>query len=81
MPFKKITQREARKLRKELAALKEADSVRRAQWHHDYPGGVFIQNFLVGDVEAGKIGTAAKLNHVLVAKIDNKTLNIYAVKP
>lgn len=80
MPTKRISQREARKLRKELDRMREAERMRGIQWRSGYPGGVHVQNVTVSPEAAARLDTAARLDHALVAKIEGSTLRLYAMK-
>lgn len=76
-----ISQREARRLRKEVVELRERERVRLAVWSSDYPGGVHIDTVRINSTEVAIAETAAKLGFVIVAKPANNTLRLYAVKP
>jgi hypothetical protein len=79
---KKISQREARQLRKRVAELEKINEQNASAWARDYVGGVNIDTIPVKDVEWHIISTARKLGHaVVVLPTDNFKLLLYAVKP
>lgn len=65
---KKISQREARRLRKRVQVLQEAENARRRTWAQDYPGGVEIARTEWQTHEAipTAVRTARKLGHAVV---------------
>jgi hypothetical protein len=75
-----ISQREARRLRQELNDLKRANEARFASWSRAYPGGTHIDTIILNDVEAAIVKTATALGHVIIAKGDGKSLNLFAVR-
>ena len=79
--MKKISQREARRMQRELRQRDQNESQRRARWITSYPGGTHIDAIVLSDVERAIVDTAMKLNHAIVAKLDGGVLNLYAVKP
>lgn len=78
--MKKISQREARQLRKEVAELKAVLRSQHIHWSKDYPGGVHLTTIGLSDVGAAKLLTAQRLSHALVARAENNELRIYALK-
>lgn len=76
-----ISQREARRTRKELAELRDAQYKQRNRWSSDYPGGTHIETLNLTKEEVAAIYTAQKLGFAVVAKINGDDLLIYAVKP
>jgi len=81
---KKISQREARQLRKRVAELERRDELNASAWAREYIGGVNVATVMVSDVSHAICRTARKLGHALVAvPSDNGKfeLSIYAVKP
>lgn len=79
MAAKPISQREARRLRKELADLRERDKVRQNRYRSDYPGGFHIANYDLDNHVLGRIESSEWLGAHLVAKRCNSTLRIYMV--
>jgi len=78
---KKISQREARRMQRELRQRDADESRRRSRWKADYPGGTHIDTIVLSDVEFSIVDTAMKLNHAIVAKLDGGTLKLFAVRP
>jgi hypothetical protein len=79
---KKISQREAKALRKRVAELERHNEQNASAWAREYIGGVNINTIAVKDVEWHIISTARKLGHaVIVLPTDNFKLLVYAVKP
>lgn len=64
--MKKISQREARRLRERVRKLEEAESKRRSVWLREWPDGVNICTVRLNDIEFGIAETARKLGHALV---------------
>ncbi len=80
----RISQREARRLKKRVAELESAQSARTRRWGSDYPGGVNIDFIDVKDVEATAVRTAITLGHAVVLRMSEQHTNrvlVYAVKP
>ncbi len=80
----KISQREARRLRKRVAELEEEQAARLAKYRLDYPGGVQITSIdSLSDFGKGTFQTATRMNAALVCKYDEGTgrLRVYAVLP
>lgn len=65
----RISQREARRLRKRVAELESAESDRRNRWVRDYPGGAQIATgtFSADSRVVTAINTARLLKHAVVA--------------
>lgn len=68
----KVSQREARRLRKQVAAFEKAEHDRRYAWAKEWPGGTDIGRTQLGGESKllGSILTARKLNHAVVAVAD-----------
>jgi hypothetical protein len=78
----KISQREARALKKRVAALLAVEADRRSAWGSDYPGGVHLGTITrADDWLGGAIQAARKLkNAVVVAISDDLTkVRFYAL--
>lgn len=78
----RISQREARRLRKRVAELERMDSQRRVSWAQDWPGGVHIgteEN--VSEKVRSSVQTARRLGHAVVVKQEDQTprLHFYAL--
>jgi hypothetical protein len=78
----RISQREARRMRKELRELRERDVARVRAWSKDYVGGVCIVTMEAGDVALTAIRTARALGHAVVVthSATERTLYFNAVK-
>lgn len=77
---KKISQREARRNRKELAMMRASEETRLSRWGSEYPGGVNILTLNLSNESAAVVKTAQLLQHPLVARIDGFTLYLYAMR-
>lgn len=77
----KISQREARKMRKQIAEMGERDRRRLAIWSSDYPGGTHMQSLTLQEGPAATLNATQRLGFVMVAKIVGSALYVYAVKP
>lgn len=64
----KISQREARRMKKRLAELEQMEERRRNAWRTDYPGGVNLVNISLADRPwvIATVKTARKLGHAVV---------------
>ena len=81
---KKISQREARQLRKRVADLEKRNEQNASAWAREYIGGVHVATVSASDVSHAICKTARKLGHALIAvPSDNGKweLSLYAVKP
>lgn len=80
----RISQREARRLKKQVAELEEREEARRRAWTRGvYPGGIQLYNEKLdtSDWVFGRLQTARRLDCALVGTIDDSgMLNVYAVK-
>jgi hypothetical protein len=79
----KISQREARRLRRRVADLESRDNDRARLWNNQYPGGVCVEEIDCEAVTMAKLRTARKLGHYLIAipAMNNDNVWFYAVKP
>jgi hypothetical protein len=80
----RISQAEARRMRRELDALKQRDRDRNKAWVIDYPGGahlVTISYASEADQVPTTIRTARKLGHAVVAVDDGARIRFYGMKP
>lgn len=62
----KISQREARRMRKQLAVLEEMEGERRRRWASDYPGGTHIRTMAAHPEDFVAVTTARKLGHACI---------------
>ncbi len=77
-----ISQREARRIQRELTRLQSLERDRLNEWARDYPGGTLIATVGLSEVGYARVTTARKLGYTLVATSDNANeLRLYAVKP
>lgn len=79
-----ISQREARRLRKRVEELENAEDVRRRRWGLDWPDGIEItrMKYETGDAPvATAIYTARKLRHAVVAVTDGTGLIRFVALP
>lgn len=78
---KKISQREALRLRKRVNDLLRERAAQRASWSSEYPGGVNVGRInLMDKPETNlKVTIAMKFSDVLVAKAVNGYLELFAI--
>lgn len=67
----KISQREARRLRKRVKELEEAEAKRQRRYAQDWPGGVNVATADLPTDAAVAIRTARRLRHAVVAIADD----------
>lgn len=83
MASQRISQREARKLRKRVVELEGAIQSQRRWWSHEWLGGVSIASATWNDPNATTpvaIRTARRLAHAVVATVDDAgTVNFVAL--
>jgi hypothetical protein len=79
--MKKISQREARRMRKELQALRKRDEARERSWSSEYPDAIHIASSSPSTDVVAIIKTARKLGHAVIctAEGDGKIF-YYAAK-
>ena len=78
----KISQREARRLRKRVAELERREEARNGQWSSEYPGGVNFWNLKADPGTWNAVKVAQLLKHAVVVKTsDDVTLRFYAIVP
>lgn len=84
MSAKRISQREARDLRKRVLELEREKARRACAYASDYPGGVNIGSIAWADPTAtvARLFTARQLGHGVIAlpSPDFRTINFYALK-
>ena len=66
MSAKIISQREARRARKELEQLRNQERARRNAWTMEWPRGVHLCDLVVSQEEWAQVSTARKLKHAVV---------------
>lgn len=80
---KKISQREARRLRARVAELEEEKRYRASRYRSEYPGGTcLVGKIKLSDYCSGIVCGAARAGMALVAKYDESSheLTIYGVR-
>ena len=79
--MKKISQREARQLRKEVGELKAKLSEQRYQWAREWPGGTHLRTIQCHPETSAVIDTARALKHavVVVPERDQHKLRLYGL--
>lgn len=73
---RRISQREARRLKRRVAALERAEDLRRVSWSQDYPGGTELTRCTWDNAKAEVpllIRTARKLGHAVIAIAENSS--------
>lgn len=75
----KISQREARRLKKRVEELESAESRRRNAWASDWPGGVNVWTTGEWEDAARVFNVCRKLGHAVVAVPDGKIVRFYAL--
>jgi hypothetical protein len=77
----KISQREARRLKKRVEDLERQQNLQRAVWNNSYPGGVHLGYLtLTADWFRGRLEASRMLGHPIVVTLDGAKANFYAVK-
>ena len=76
----KISQREARRLRKRVRQLEHEQFERTKRWTKEYPGGVYLKAWTPSEVDAEACRVASALGHALVLRYDTGKLYLYAVE-
>lgn len=67
----RISQREARRLRKLVADLERREANRARTWSSEWPGGVHLFGVTLQSDQIACLRTAQKLGHYLVVKVDS----------
>lgn len=75
----KISQREARRLRKRVAELESLVSRQRERWGHDYPGGTHIGSTKPEATVYACVKTARALGHAVVTVENSGELMLFAL--
>lgn len=81
---KKISQREARALRKRVAELENRNEQNASAWAREYIGGVNVATVVVSDVSHAICRTTRKLGQALIAVPTENgkfELSLFAVRP
>jgi hypothetical protein len=80
----KISQREARRLRRRVEQLERNEESRNNRWSGDYVGGVHLWNATVPETVFAAIKVARALGHAVVAVNDDTThdrVKFFGCKP
>lgn len=76
----RISQREARRLRKRVQDLERAEESRRYAWASEWPGGTHLEDLNLSAVSAAKVYTARRLGCAIVGMcVGEETLRLVAV--
>lgn len=81
MPTKRISQREARRLRQRVADLERRERRRREVWCGDWFGGTDVGRVTVSADTYAALHTARRLSHALVAVTDNNNVVRFLALP
>jgi hypothetical protein len=79
MASKKISQAEARRLKKRVAELEYERRQMFNRYRQDYPGGVWARQFTCNGETVAALDMAQKLDCLLVGKLQGDKLTIFAV--
>lgn len=77
---RKISQRKARALLREVNALRAEREKQRSRWARNYPGGVHIATSKPAETARVAIQTARSLGHAVVA-VENQDSVLYYALP
>lgn len=75
-----ISQREARRLKKQVEALEQRHRAMVRNWLEPYSGVHLITFNELTDYTKGALTAATRLDQVLVARLDNGKLQVYALR-
>ena len=76
----KISQREARRLRKRVSELERAEESRRNVWVNEYPGGAHIGTINCASLTADvMVKVARQCGHAVVAVNGTNEIRLYAL--
>ena len=78
----KITQTEARRLRRRVEQLERMERDRRRAYASNYPGGVNIAIYTYADSTdflPAVVHTSRKLGHAVICVVDDRTIRYYAI--
>lgn len=79
--MKKISQREARMLRRRVKQLEDAHRNRVSRWGTDYPGGVHVLTVGTTLEQRAALKVVEALGHAIVGRLDeNYNLKLFAVR-
>lgn len=77
MSSSRISQNEARRMRKELRALQARDVARARAWSAEYPGGVCVASMEANDVALTAIRTSRALGCAVVVTSSASDRRVY----
>jgi len=69
---KKISQAEARALKRKVAELEQVLKTQRDAWLREWPNGIHLDSIQVSDALYGKLHVARKLKHAVVVTLINR---------
>ena len=79
---KRISQREARRLKLRVEQMERAQEVRFNRWGQDFPGGVHVRTIATTLEERAALKVVEAIGYAIVGRLDeNWNLKIFAVKP
>lgn len=81
MSARKISQREARRLRQRVQRFEDVERERLSRWGKNYPGGTNFLTLTLDSVSAAKADTAQLLGAAIVGRMHDGKLYLYAVPP
>ncbi len=70
---KRISEREARRLRRRVEELERQEEIRLRRWTSEFPGGVHLVSLQLTPECAAAVNTAIKLGHYVVVKTSENT--------
>ena len=76
----KISQREARRLKRENIRLEKILSEQRNDWRGEWPEGTIIGRLKTGDVTLAIVDTARRLNHAVVVTKQGEDIVFFGCK-
>lgn len=82
MRYRKISQKEARRLQRRVAELEELRRKERSEYTREYPNGIHLLNWEPNAWVFASVKTARRLGAPVMVTHDpdDKTLHFYAVK-
>lgn len=76
---KKISQREARRTRKELREVESKLAALKRRYVATFPG-VYLIGFQISDIVKAHVSTALQLGYPVGVKLEGNTLELYAIR-
>lgn len=81
--MKAISQREARRLKKQVRDLMNQIDTMRRSWGRDYPGVHLLtlnEEDVMGDTDVAVLKTARRMGHPVVVTVDGKAVYFYGMQ-